>query len=261
MNERSRILRARLQKIPYEQLPGTADRTGAFDFFSSEEDDPIGKLLETDSPGFRDKVDRLSTVIWLMLQDLRGPEKPQPTAEARVAALSSRSVFLAEVADSQRKARDRLSADLVSLGLTVAPNAAALPRRRAREGGAGEACGLQARCPPVDAWGDNPIEGREKRTYSQEQFRLAQELKLPQLLWISPRVQLAQSAPSESLDPGWIGHLNELESAKREEASTRSCAVRRASFPRSSPRDCRRTPSRRPPTRPPCCWTPTSATT
>ena len=51
VNERSRILRARLQNIPYEQLPGTSDRTSAFDFFVAADDDPIGKLLETDSPG------------------------------------------------------------------------------------------------------------------------------------------------------------------------------------------------------------------
>ena len=219
VNERSRILRARLQKIPYDQLPGTADRTGAFDFFTSEEDDPIGKLLETDSPGFRDKVDRLSTVIWLMLQDLRGPEKTQPTAEARVAAPSSRSVFLAEVSDSQRKARDRLSADLASLGLFVAPRTPPpFPVTEHEKAARATLAGCKLVVHLIDAWGDNPVEGREKRTYSQEQFRLAQELKVPQLLWISPRVQLRQSAPSESLDPGWISHLNELESANRDEA-------------------------------------------
>lgn len=218
VNERSRILRARLQNIPYEQLPGTSDRTSAFDFFVAAEDDPIGKLLETDSPAFRDKVDRLSTVIWLMLQDLRGPEKPSPQAEAGGPLTGARSVFLAEVADSQRKARDRLSADLVSLGLTVAPRTpppfpAADHEKAARARLASSKLVVHL----CDAWSDNPIEGREDRTYSQEQFRLAQELKLPQLLWISPRVPLAQSAPSESLDTGWIGRLNELESAQREE--------------------------------------------
>jgi hypothetical protein len=216
VNERSRILRARLQNIPYDQLPGTLDRTSAFDFFTAVDDDPIGKLLETDSPGFRDKVDRLSTVIWLMLQDLRSAQKAAQPAERP--APGSRSVFLAEVADSQRKTRERLAADLGSLGLTVAPRTpppfpAAEHEKAARAGLAG--CKLVVHL--FDAWGDNQIEGREDRTYSQEQFRIAQELKLPQLLWISPRVPLAHAAPSESLDTGWIGRLNELESAQRDE--------------------------------------------
>jgi TIR domain-containing protein len=216
VNERSRILRARLQNIPYEELPGTSDRTSAFDFFVAADDDPIGKLLETDSPAFRDKVDRLSTVIWLMLQDLRSMGKASPLPEA--ALTRSRSVFIAEVADSQRKARERLVADLGSLGVAVAPRTpppfpAADHEKAARARLAGSKLVVHL----IDAWGDNSVEGREDRTYSQEQFRLAQELKLPQLLWISPRVPLAQSAPSESLDTGWIGRLNELESAKRAE--------------------------------------------
>jgi hypothetical protein len=217
VNERSRILRARLQNIPYEELPGTTDRTSAFDFFVDAEGDPIGKLLETDSPAFRDKVDRLSTVIWLMLQDLRSLGKAQAQPEA-AAAGGARSVFIAEVADSQRKARERLSSDLGSLGIAVAPRTpppfpAAEHEKTARARLASSKLVVHL----IDAWADNSVEGREDRTYSQEQFRLAQELKLPQLLWISPRVPIAQAAPTESLDTGWIGRLNELESAKREQ--------------------------------------------
>jgi hypothetical protein len=120
VNERSRILRARLQNIPYEQLPGTSDRTSAFDFFVAAEDDPIGKLLETDSPAFRDKVDRLSTVIWLMLQDLRGPEKPSPQAEASGPVTGARSVFLA--GSPTRSARPATGSRPTSFArLTVAP--------------------------------------------------------------------------------------------------------------------------------------------
>jgi hypothetical protein len=35
VGDRSRIVRVRLHNIPFEELPGTSDRTGAFDFFSA----------------------------------------------------------------------------------------------------------------------------------------------------------------------------------------------------------------------------------
>ena len=220
VNERSRILRARLQNIPYEQLPGTSDRTSAFDFFVAADDDPIGKLLETDSPGLprqgRPALDG-------DLADAPGParhrrsRRRRPKRRRRPATRHALGVPRRGRRLAAQGPRPALGRPRLARAHGRSANAAALPRRRAREGGAREARGSKLVVHLCDAWSDNPIEGREDRTYSQEQFRLAQELKLPQLLWISPRVPLAQSAPSESLDTGWIGRLNELDSAQREE--------------------------------------------
>ena len=165
-------------------------------------------------------------------------------------------MFLAEVADSQRKARDRLSADLVSLRLTVAPRTpppfpAAEHEKAARAGSRAPSSSSTCATPGAD----NPIEGREDRTYSQEQFRLAQELKLPAAaLDLAGACRSRSRRRAESLDTGWIGRLNELGGAQREEgqyqivrcpASELPGARRRAAAEGSA--------SRRPPTRPPCC--------
>jgi len=212
VGDRSRIVRVRLHNIPYEELPGTDDRTGAFDFFSAVGDDPIGTPLEIDSPAFRDKVDHLSKIVYRILDDMRKPPPPPP------APPSTRTVFLAEVCDTQRKARERLASDLAPHGLTVAarippPFPAAEHASAVRSTLAG--CKLVVHL--FDAWSDNPIQGRDDTTYGQEQLRLAQELKLPQLIWISQRVPLGPTASSESADAGWIAFLKQLESAKRDE--------------------------------------------
>jgi hypothetical protein len=127
-------------------------------------------------------------------------------------------VFLAEVSDPQRKARERLASDLAAHGLTVAarmppPFPAAEHESAVRSTLAG--CKLAVHL--FDAWGDNPIQGRDDTTYGREQLRLAQELKVPQLIWISQRVPLGQAASSESADAAWISFLKQLESAKRDE--------------------------------------------
>ena len=67
-----------------------------------------------------------------------------------------------------------------------------------------------------DAWSDDPVQGRTDRTYGQEQFRLAQEMKTPQLIWVSQRVKLGEST-NESADVDWLSFLNRIDSAKREE--------------------------------------------
>ena len=211
VGDRSRVLRVRLHNIPYEELPGTEDRTGAFDFFVAVDDDPIGTPLEIDSPDFRGKVDHLSKVVYRILQDLRN--KPAPAAVPP----SAKTVFLAEVCDTQRKARERLASDLASQGLTVAPR---IPPPFPAAEHASAVRSTLAGCKLVvhlfDAWGDNPIQGRDDTTYGQEQLRLAQELKLPQLIWISQRVPLGPAAANASADVSWISFLRQLESAKRD---------------------------------------------
>lgn len=211
VGEHSRIVRARLHNIPYDELPGTGERTGAVDFFVAEGDDTIGTLIEADSADFRRKVDRLGKVIIKILDDLK---EPPPVVEPPT---GTRSVFLAEVCDSQRKARERLAADLGPRGLTVAartppPFSAAEHESAARSALAGAKLVVHL----FDAWGDNPVQGRTDRTYGQEQFRLAQEMKKPQLIWISQRVKLGDST-SESADVDWLSFLNKLDSAKRDE--------------------------------------------
>jgi len=212
VGDRSRVLRVRLHNIPYDELPGTEDRTGAFDFFVAVDDDPIGTPLEIDSPDFRGKVDHLSKVVYRILEDLR--KKPAPAAVPP----SAKTVFLAEVCDTQRKARERLAADLASQGLTVAPR---IPPPFPAAEHASAVRSTLAGCKLVvhlfDAWGDNPIQGRDDTTYGQEQLRLAQELKLPQLVWISQRVPLGPAAANASADVSWLTFLRQLESAKRDE--------------------------------------------
>lgn len=89
VNDRSRIVRLRLQNIAYDDLPSTPDRSRVFDFFAWADDDPIGSLLETDSPNFRGRVDQLSKTVFQILSDLGQPpglgrvESPRPTNGVR----------------------------------------------------------------------------------------------------------------------------------------------------------------------------------
>ena len=148
--------------------------------------------------------------------------------------MASGDVFLAEVSDSQRKALERLTADLTARGVKIAtrlppPFAAAEHEAAVRSALGG--CKLAVHL--FDAWSDNPVQDRSATTYGREQLRLGQERKLPQLVWISQRVPLGQAAPNTSLDASWIEFLNELEiRGARRRPSIVSSAVRRASSPR-----------------------------
>ena len=219
--ERSRIVRVRLHKIPYDELPGTSDRTGAFDFFTAEGDDDIGTPLETDSAEFRAKVDRLSGVLFRILENLRknGPEEEQRDGEpTRGPTPATGEVFLAEVCDAQRKTRERLDNDLAALKVTVAsqtppPFTAAEHERAVQSALAG--CKLAVHL--FDECQDRPIQGRPDTTYGREQLRLVRARKVPQLIWISQRMPPGQTAASSSVDAAWLDFLDELENAKRDE--------------------------------------------
>jgi hypothetical protein len=217
VGDRSRIVRVRLHNIPYADLPGTADRTGAFDFFAAEGRDDIGTPLETESADFRSRVSRLSKILFQILEDMKkaleDAREPEPVGEVPAKG----EVFLAEVCDSLRNVRGRLAADLAARAVSVGPGlpppfVAAEHENAVRS--ALESCKLGVHL--FDAWGDNPIQGRGDATYGREQLRLVGERKLPQIVWLSQRVRVGQAA-TESMDAAWLRFLNELEGARREE--------------------------------------------
>jgi hypothetical protein len=216
VGDRSRIVRVRLHNIPYDELPGTSDRTGAFDFFAAEGRDDIGTPLETGSGEFRSSMDRLSKAVFLMLKDMRKAFEEGREHEEVAEPPAKGEVFLAEVCDSLRKVRGRLAADLAARAVTVGPQlpppyAAAEHESAVRS--ALDGCRLGVHL--FDAWGDNPVQGRSSTTYGREQIRLVGERKTPQLIWLSQRVRVGQAA-TESVDAAWVTFLAELESARRD---------------------------------------------
>ncbi len=205
-------------------------------------------------------IDRPRTVIIKILNGLR--ETTQPAAPAP--ACSTRSVFLAAVCDSQRKARERLAADLGPRGLTVAtrtppPFPAAEHESAARSALAGSKLVVHL----FDAWSDDPMQGRDGPDLRPGAVppRAGAEAAAAHLdLAARP---LGSRRRTSLRDVDWLSVLNGSTARSARKTSTRSCAARRASSPSLSRRGSpsRRRAPRRPPTRPRCCSTRTSATT
>jgi len=217
VGERTRVVRVRLQNVPYEDLPAVLGPTGSFDFFATEGPDDVGTPFDTDSVEFRGKLGKLANGLFRVLEELRqkGEEKAAPDPEP---APGGFDVFVAEVCDTQRVAKRRLTADLEAQGVKVAPAIppphAAMEHERSVRAALAQ-CTLSVHL--FDAWGDNPIEGRGNTTYSREQLRLAREEKVRGLIWIPQRVPLS-GAPRESLeDAQQLDFLRELEARKRDE--------------------------------------------
>jgi len=225
--ERSRLVRVRLQNVPWDELPSGPERSGSYDFFTLEGTDTIGTVLDPDSAEFRKMINSLAQGLHQVLDELneeyrvridRGTKETDSLGTGPLPAVDAPRVFLAEVCDTQRVVKKRLIAELEARKIAVAPPVP--PPHTAVEHEASARASLKGCALSVhlfDQWGDDPVQGRETTTYSREQLRLADEANVRKLIWIPQKVSLS-GEPSQSLDDAeQLKFLSELERAERKE--------------------------------------------
>ena len=185
VGNRVRIANVLLNNVPREKWPEEFGRTGGFTFHDAEHDDQFGEPSEPGSALFKQQLRALADALYGLLKAMKETKQPvPPQTDATEAAYT---VFLADVPDTLRKRKRLVIADLKRNNIDVIadippPHDEAGHDRRVIE--VLQSVDLSVHL--LDAWAGREIDGREDRTYLQQQADLALEHAAAPMIW-TPR--------------------------------------------------------------------------
>lgn len=182
IGDRRRMAIALLDNTPHQSWPEEFHGTSGAPFHDAERPDDLGDpTAPGDQEPFKGQVKTLRDSLWKLLLSFGEASAPEP----RPAPAAGPAVFVADVVDSQRAARERLVGELERKEIrvldAVPPPWEAAEHRTAVEGRLADAILSVHLLGPV---GGRPIQGEESSTYVHKQVELAGEAGGGRLIWV-----------------------------------------------------------------------------
>ncbi len=182
--DRLRIVNVLINNVDRGDWPKEFGGTIGFDFHDARHDNPKGEPSEIGSELFNRQLRKLADALIALLKAMRRESSPEPPP--------SSTVFLADVAETLRRQKQRLAEDLTLHGIEIVsgippPRREADHQRRVVEALAGVDLTVHL----LDADAGLEIDGRQDgTTYPQRQVELAFDDPRPQLVWIPEDLDL-----------------------------------------------------------------------
>jgi hypothetical protein len=208
LGDRTRIFHLRLNNIPFAEWPVAFRGARGYQCYEEVPDDDIGLPCDLDTHDFRTLIKDLVRDLYRMLQAFRrallnaqmsgisstthprgdvvaatGPAN----GHARSSPTPSCTVFLADTADTLRKTRQRLAAELHEKGVVLAESVPPPWESQLHDAKASAEMQRAQLCVHLfDAWPGREIPDQPDQHYVYRQVNLAQQLAKPQLFWTPP---------------------------------------------------------------------------
>ena len=183
IGDRRRMAIALLDNTPHRSWPEEFHGTSGAPFHDAERPDELGDpTTPGDGEPFKGQLKTLRDSLWKLLLSFGEASQPEPRAAA---AATGPAVFVADVIDSQRSARDRLVGELERKEIRVlepAPPPWEAASHEAEVKGRLTEATLSVHL--LGAVGGRPIQGDGSRTYVQKQVELAGEADGGRLIWV-----------------------------------------------------------------------------
>lgn len=252
IGDRKRSFNIRFNNVPYTEWHPVLSGANPYNFFEAEAEDDIGFPCEPDSDLFKKE---LRTLVRNLFNTLRAfkvaqenrkqpalvspsanatPASPaanpatnpaanpavNPAANPAAKAAASPTIFLAGTADTLRKTRQRLVAELHEKGIALAEEVPPPWEAAAHDAQATAEISRAQLCVHLfDAWPGREIDEQPEQFYTHRQVQLAQQQSKPQLIWVAPALDVASVE-----DEKHRALLTELETGSR--AGSQHCFVR-----------------------------------
>ena len=189
VGNRVRIANVLLNNVPREKWPEEFGRTSGFTFHDAEHDDQFGEPSEPGSALFKQQLRTLADALYGLLKAMKEAKQPVPRQTDATEAVYT--VFLADVPDTLRKRKRLVIADLKRNNIDVIadippPYDEAGHDRRVIE--VLQSVDLSVHL--LDAWAGREIDGREDRTYLQQQADLALEHAAAPMIWTPHKLDI-----------------------------------------------------------------------
>jgi hypothetical protein len=209
---RSRFINVLLNNIPYKDWPRELEGTTGFVFHDARDARDFGDTVDTLSNEFKTEMQNLKDSIWELLNDFKNiqtqaagqPEKSTGTGQDPF------TIYMGEVADTLRKPRTRVIAELEKKGFKVIAGIPPPDDEAAHEQATTEA--LKKANLAIHMLDDCPgrdIPGTADMWYPQKQTELALLSGKPQIIWVPKETKF-----SDIEDQHYQDFLNKLENGK-----------------------------------------------
>ena len=212
VGERSRIINVLLNNIPFRDWPKELSGITGFPFHDAKEADDNGDPLELGSEDFRKQIRELRDSIVRIFTDFPKPkpevDEPKPTTHEQNE--NAFTIFMGEVADTQRPARKRIITDLVKEGYNVVTGIPPPDEAIAHEQATNKALkNADLAVHILDEFSGREITGDAETCYPQKQAQLATASGKPQMIWVPAETDFAKVE-----DEKYKKFLEELETGK-----------------------------------------------
>ncbi len=199
VGDRSRILNVLLNNMPFKDWPEELSGTSGFPFHDSEESDDLGDTVETLSDQFREEMKNVRDAVCNILEDFQELKTPAITPKSGggttkpEGAETGFSIFMAEVADTQRSPRKRIIAELEKNDFHISQG---IPPPGEKEGhdreakAAIDAANLSVHL--LDIYPGREISDSQEMSFSQRQAELGLASETPQIIWIPEDADLSE---------------------------------------------------------------------
>jgi hypothetical protein len=217
VGDRSRVYAVLINNIPHSQWPGEFGRISGHPFHNAGDDKDLGNPSDQGEKLFKKQLWELVDSLYQMLQAFQKSSSAAIPDERQDAPAPSKdtgpTVFLADVSDTLRSTRKRLIHDLESKDIRVLTGMPPPYESGAHEDAVKSAAGKSLLSVHLlDQFEGREIDGQADVSYPRKQAEIAQELQVPQLIWVPKDVQV-QTVEEEK----YRDFLNQLENGVRQE--------------------------------------------
>jgi TIR domain len=212
IGDRSRILNVLLNNIPFNQWPPELSGTSGFPFHDAKESSDFGDTVDTLSPEFRIQMQGVRDAVWNLLNDFTKEHAETDIQQAAITGENKETftIFLGEVADTQRTARKRIITELEKQGYKVVSGIPPPAEAAAHEQAIKDALqNTQLAIHILDQYPGREIAGDTENCYPQKQAELSLQTTKPKMIWVP-----AETDFTSIDDNGYKLFMQGLESGK-----------------------------------------------
>jgi hypothetical protein len=183
---RSRIVHVLLNNIHFDQWPQALSGTTGHPFHDAQKKEDHGYTVDTTSPEFRVQMRKLDDAVYNLLKDFPKDKQINEVIEEVEAKVSDNSftVYMAEVADTLRRAKKRISAELVKKGLRVIDSPPLSDSQTYDEKTLEAIRSAQLSIHLLDEIPGREVTDDPSSWYTQRQCEMAMNEPVPQLIWM-----------------------------------------------------------------------------
>lgn len=208
VGDRMRVLNVLLNNIPYQRWTQYFGKTSGYPFFASDNEEDPGYPIRCTGEAFEPQLRKLVDAIYKTLTAIKNVVAP--AAPPRTV---TKTIYLADTADSLVKHRERLQLELGNKVRIVSrippPYDAESHQEKVVE--AMKTVDLSVHL--LDVWPGREIEGEAGKSYPQKQVELGMQYAKSQFIWVPNTLELATID-----DEGYKNFINKLQSGNRGEA-------------------------------------------
>jgi hypothetical protein len=205
VGDRMRVLNVLLNNIPEKEWPEYFGKTSGYDFYVAENKEDLGYPIKTAGEQFEERLRKLVEAIYRTLTAIREVVAPKPFTTT-----SSKTIYLADTADSLVRYRKRLLNDLGPKVRIVSnippPYEAAGHESKVIE--AIKQADLSVHL--LDELPGREIQGEEGKSYPQKQVELGLKYAKSQFIWVPNTLELETVE-----DAGYRSFIDQLQNGHR----------------------------------------------